>query len=151
MSDPKSTASTVHRLSPGAIQAAEHRRKIHHVEPSAGTPYDALKDPVYWSNVSRHFSPFDLIEVLPSDGSWWAQWIVVAAGNNWARCQEITRVKIDDNAADVTADTKYEVRHRGPVKRWSIVRKSDQAVIAENMAVRAEADAALAEHLKALG
>lgn len=128
------------QLQPARLKNAENERQQHFVVPEHGTPFDALLDPAYWAHVSMKFRPCDLIEVHAEDGSYYARLLVRDAGKLYAKVAKLEYVELDKvevlQAAGKILDG-HEVKWRGPLHKWCVVRGAD--VLKDGMS-KAEAE-----------
>ena len=120
------------------------------------TPEDLLA-PEYWAHISAQLRPRDRIEAWANDGSWMAEYVVLEAGRNWANvktlnCWNLSGEDIARTSAAIAAEyagLPYEVKFRGEHCLWSVLRKSDNAVMHENEGTKGGADQWLRERMKA--
>ena len=97
------------------------------------TPQDLL-EPGYWAHVSTLLRPRARVEAWANDGTWMAEYVALEAGRNWARLHllQVYHFTSGDMAmTQADAMTPYEITFRGPHSKWSVVRKSDRAVLHE--------------------
>ena len=133
---------------------AEFVRTVHHASPFDATTPEDLLAPEYWAHVADTLKQYDRIEALANDGTWWAEYIVVACGRAYAQLRMLRKVDLDPvsvNKALQSALRAYEVRHRGPHDQWSVIRLSDNAVVHEGEQTESGANTWLLNHLKAMG
>lgn len=140
-------------LAPTRVQLTEHANTNFTVTVEEGTAPDDVLDPAYWAHIAARMSPYDEIRIRTDDGIWFARALVSSCGRNWARVKllelhQLTSADIEMTATD-TLET-HVVRYRGPLHKFSVIRKSDNAVLKEGM-LKDEASRWLAEHLKTVG
>lgn len=116
------------RLATSRLSLAEHKRSIHFVTPEAGTAPDALLDPAYWTHVARLLRPLDRIEAVCEDGTWHQELLVQYAGTIEAKVARLSLTKLDEVDAEAMESDVAEVKFRGPVGKWSVVRKDGQVL-----------------------
>lgn len=147
----------VEQLAPVRMQDAEFGRMEKVCVAHENTlPQDLLRQD-YWAHVAQDLRPWARIEVRANDGTWLWEGVVLEAGRNWANVRELhlhqftTKDMAQTNAAIQAeyAGMPYEVRYRGEFELWSVVRKSDDAVMHEKEATKNGADTWLRERLKA--
>lgn len=107
------------------FKQGEHARGIHFAR-GPMLPLDdavaAMKDPAFWANVSTRTHPNDRIEAMPEDGSYFAEFMVRAAGANWAHV-ELMRAHAFVSAETVVAKIKdVKVEWGGPSHKWRVMR-----------------------------
>ena len=103
--------------------------------PFGTLPEDLLK-PEYWAHVAAQLRPRERIEAHSIDGTWFAEYLVLGVDRTWAKVHMLSKHSLttpDIALSQAEAVSPYEVKWRGPVAKWSIVRKSDNAVQAEGM------------------
>lgn len=137
------------QLMPVRLKFAENERNQWFVVPEAGTDFDALLDPAYWAHVSAKFKPCDIIEVHAEEGSYYGRLLVQDAGKLYAKVAKLEYVELDK--VEVTqsnpALTGHEVKWRGPIHKWCVVRGPD--VLKEGLQ-KSEAHAWLGQYSKTL-
>ena len=124
-----------------SLIGAEFARQAFVAAPPAGTKFDELLEPDYWGHVARKFNPFDIIEVVPEDGAFYAKLIVVNCGKVWAKVQKLEYVdigfkapsgKVEGFAAAIAQTAaEYEVKFAGAAAKWRVVRISDNEVVSK--------------------
>ena len=138
---------------PTAIQEAEYRRTIWLLNAASGTQPDDVLVPEYWAHVGAKLKPWDRIEVRAADGTWYTELMVLDASRQWARVKTLVGpvmlTSADVSLTQTQAADACEVMHRGP-RKWSVVRKSDRAVMHEGEERRDAAEQWLAENAGAL-
>lgn len=115
------------------------------------TPQDLL-EPSYWAHVSMKLRPRAHVEAWANDGTWMAEYVVLDCGRNWAKLHllsvhHLTTGDVSASQADVMSP--YEISFRGPHSKWSVIRKSDRAVMHEGSETMMDATEWLQERLKA--
>lgn len=119
------------------IQQAEFARTVWVVKPEPGVTLEQLLQPEAWAHVSKTFRPGDHVDVMPPGGDWFAELYVRASGDNEAKLV-VLKHYVFDTAKPV--DSEIEVKHRGEAKKWSVLRKSDKAVLVEGLETRGLAE-----------
>lgn len=132
------------------LKLAEHVRQTWHVTPRTGDSPKDLLDPKYWVHVSRLLKPGDKIEALPETREWYAEAIVLSAGQFGAKVAfTLDPVKLE-NSAETEVPEEYDIKWAGPSVKWRVTRKSDGQVIREDLQSREEATAWVKSHTKAM-
>ncbi len=157
---------------PRAVQAplhiheAEFKRSRYAVDVPAGVlPPDAVQ-PEFYANIAARLKPWDQIELRAADGTWYMEVMVLDASRSWARVYPVLgpamfttpdvsltqAVTTDAGRPNVPAPRApaaedFEVRHRGS-KKWSVLRRADGEVIAENLNTKQAAELELDAHLQ---
>lgn len=120
------------------IQQAEFARTVWVVKPEPGVTLEQLLQPEAWAHVSKSLKPGDLIDILPADNEWYAELFVRASTDNEAKLVVLKHYAFSESKP--TIDGEVEVKHRGGAKKWSVLRKSDKAVLVEGLETRGQAD-----------
>lgn len=142
----------VEPMGPNGLQLAEHRRNVWVVTAATGVKPEDLLEPSYWAHHSGKLAPNDHIEVRAQDGTWYQELIVMDSSRAYARVTPkipVVRFTTVDVSMSQTAQTGYEVLHRGP-RKWSVVRQKDRAVMFEEGAGRDIAETWLKDNLPKL-
>lgn len=137
------------RLREASMRLAEHARVEYVVEPEEGTKFEDMLKPEYWAHVARNLRPGTEITVQPVEGDYYARLYVRDAGANWAKVAKIAHVEFDGAVTEVGVDDRFKIERKG-FAGYCIIRKQDKAVISQGHKTAADAQLALAEHLKGL-
>lgn len=131
------------KLDPSRFKSAEYERNTHVITIELGTDRETILSPEFWAHIAFKLRPWDKIEARSDDGTFYAEYIVLAAERTWAKVHEIMYVNLTSTDVSMTQaaiqNDEYEVKWRGPHLKHSIIRKSDGAVIAENIQTKDEA------------
>lgn len=148
----KKTA-TVRKLTAPNFKNAEFERAIWQATVPAGMALDEVQRPEFWGHVAENLKPLARIEVIAEDLSYFAELLVIDCDRLWAKTRLIRFVDLrEDDSADVlpAAAAGFKVEFKGPTKKHIVVRLSDNVVVHEGIATKAEANGWITEHLKAL-
>jgi hypothetical protein len=127
------------KLTPHNFREAEYRRSSYLVTADRGTEIADLTGRDYWSHVAARLRPRDRVEVHADDGSWMVEMMVVQASRVGATLVILHKHDLTvDLAVDASTDDNVEIKYRGPSAKWSAIRKSDKAVIVEQLESKAE-------------
>lgn len=115
------------------------------------TPQDMLA-PEYWAHIAAQLKPRDEVVAWADDGTWRAEFVVLGSDRNWARVHLVgvshfTSADVAQTLADQLSP--YEISHRGPHSKWSVIRKSDRMVVAEGYDTARQATEWLEGRMKA--
>lgn len=138
------------KLPESRFRLAEQVRNFWNIVPEEGTPFDALKDPAYWSHNARKMRNGDLIEAVPDDESYWALLRVKSVGPAGVQVAVIFFEKPEVTPILAAAAMDFEVAFKGPHHKWSVIRLSDKENIKPSFQTREEATAWLAMNYKSL-
>lgn len=138
------------KLQTTRIELAEHQRNIWAVVPEAGASLDDVVKPEYWAHVAARMKPWDRIDVMPEDGSYFAELLVRDAARLYAKVTVLRHVKLDAVASDAADETTalFDVAYVGPVKKWRVMRKADKAPLREGFQSRGDAEEWLRQHIR---
>lgn len=142
------------QLMPQRMHLAEHERTAYVVTVESHTSRELLKEPSFWSLVAKKFRPYDRLEVRSDDGTFWAEYLVLACDRTWAKVHEmsfhkLTTSEIAQTQAAIQND-EFEVKWGGPHNKFRVIRKSDNAVIKDQIQTKDDADLALKEYVKVI-
>lgn len=123
------------QLDAARFKGAEFQRAQWVVTAHAHNQPEDLLRPDYWAHVAARLGPWHHIEARANDGSWYAEYLVLEAGRAWARVHMLHSWRL--TTADVALSqaarmSPYEIVFRGPDGLWSVVRKSDRAIVHQN-------------------
>ena len=123
---------------PTKLHLAEHQVVNYFDSPKEGTAFEDILKPEYWSHVAHQLRPGHKVEVLAEDASFWALLLVIDAGKMTAIVEPLLFKELASRDA-VMEDEEMFVKYRGPHSRYSVLRKSDNAVMKENLQTKAAA------------
>jgi hypothetical protein len=116
-----------------------------------GTKRSDLLMPTYWSHVAVKLHPWDSIEVRAEDGSYRGEYVVRNSDRTWARVHEISFIVFE--SPKITQDEflkirdEYDIKLRGS-KGWTVIRRSGNTMLQENMHSREDAEVWLHKFLE---
>ena len=131
--------------------AAEFARQVFRITSPAGVSIEEIIDPSYWAHVARRLTPYDIIEVVPEDGAFYARLIVVNTGKLFAKVQIIEKIDLNTpvNVTAAIAMNLFDTKYAGPNAKWRVIRKSDNAVVSkEPFGTQQEAEEWLEKNIK---
>jgi hypothetical protein len=116
--------------------------------PQRGLAYSELFKPGCWSqHMQNVINPGTLIDVLPEDGSYYAQLIVQSKNEHGMVVAEILKKDLTEVAASpVSAEEVYV--EWGGAHKWRVVRASDNDVLAKDFTNENDASAWVAGNRK---
>lgn len=127
------------------FKEAEYIRRVWCASPEQGVTVEDMLVPSFWAHVAKQLRAGDRIEVVAKDGAWFAELFVRSASDNGAKVAVLRAVKLTEEVLAVESED-YEIKYRGNAK-WSVVRKSDKAVLADGQETKEQAAEWLADHL----
>lgn len=136
----------------GQFKEAQFAYKIFSARPDAGTSVEDLLQPAYWANIAEQLQPTCRIEVMPLDGAYFAELIVVSANRTAAvvvplRVVQLTS-SVDGADVDGGEDPEYFVKFRGP-RKFCVLRKADGLPVIEDIDTKEQAERELSDYVKA--
>lgn len=127
-----------------------HKAQLFNAYVPVGTRREDIIDRRLWAHVATQIQNYAEIRVICDDGSFMARVLVTFKNGSDLRLKELEYHDLD-KIEDLAAHPDYEVKSRGAVLKWCIVRKSDGANIKESLPDQETALRELADYLKALG
>lgn len=116
-------------LIPSLLKDANSVRLIKVVVPPAGTPYEDLLRPEFWTHIGHLFQPGYRIEVYPEDSAYYAELLVLNAGPRFAQVVELRHVPLNATETRVAASAECFVEWAGPAHRFRVRRQSDGEIM----------------------
>lgn len=144
----------MYRLNKSSFGVAEFSRQIFLAVIHPETPFEAIFDPFFWTNVAKNINIGDKIEVLAEDNTYYAELIVTNCSPQWVKVKLLLdKVSLcDDGTAEPDGpEVGFDVRWRGPKVKWGVVKKEGNIVLQENLSTRDDAQRWLNEYLKSMG
>lgn len=133
------------QLTADRFKLAEHERNVYAITIEEGITRAQIIDPAFLAHVAPKLRPYDQVEVRCDDGTLFARLLVLQAERTWARVHvlewhdlttrdvSLTKTAKDTQsgtpAAEVDHEKEYQVVHKGPHKKWCVIRKADGAYI----------------------
>lgn len=140
------------QLSPISLQLAEYAKSHYVVTVDHAIDDKDICNPSFWAHVAQKLKQFDTVELRSEDGSFWAQYLVIAADRVWAKVLKLHYVDLDKVQADTKFDgdliDQYEIKWAKNSK-WSVIRREDRALMVEKLHSRTDAQEWLMKHLGA--
>lgn len=132
------------------FESSEHMRNVWVAVPEHGTPFEACLNPAYWAHVSARMRPWDRIEILPEDGSYFGELLVQDAGRLYAKVAVLRHLPLTvvEVRGEDAATSLYEVKWAGAVKKWRVMRKADRAELRDKFQTQGEASSWLTQYVR---
>ena len=140
-------------LKASRFKSAELMRMIYTAVPEHGTEFEEILKPEYWAHVGHTMQPGSRIEVMPEDGSYFAELLVRDCRRLWASVALLRKVDFHDNeqiASQSAGGVSYSFQWRGPHAKHAVIRTApagNKDVMKEGFATRDQASVWLATHL----
>jgi hypothetical protein len=142
-------ARAVPALHPSFFSSAEYVRTVYCATIPALVEIDDLVSPEFWAHIASKLRPWDRIEAIAENGSYFAELLVLSATATDAQVVILNKRKIDfvqKGEADLLRD--YEVSHT-PATNWRVVRKTDRRTMKDGLSNRHDAVNWVATHKRA--
>lgn len=128
----------------------------HKCEAGLDAPRKLFLVPEYWSHVAEKMTPYSRITVRCDDGSFYGEYLVMDCGRGWARLHELgwwnlTSKDVAMSQSDAGVESDYEIVHKGPNRKWVVLRKSDQVSLHDGESVKLVAQQWLDNYLSGKG
>lgn len=138
-------------LSPTRLQPAEHYCAAYAVVLPHDQSLDDALNPEFWAHVASKLRQHDTIRVIPEDGSYFAELLVVNADRTFAKVKLLRHIPLDQPAADAEAPlVAFEVKWNGPHDKHTVIRKSDGEKLKTGFVEKPAAQRWLDDHLASM-
>jgi len=133
---------------------AAYERNVWQASIENGVAFDEVVKPEFWAHVAARLKPNDHIEVVAENGEYFGELLVIESGRLWAKVAVLRFVEL--SAAEVpaallaSAASGYKVEYKGPTLKHVVIRLSDNEIVHEGIARKADAELWVNEHLKTL-
>lgn len=129
------------------LTESEFSRVVWTAVPEANTTLADMVKPEYWAHVAKFLKPGARIEIQPEDNSWFAELYVRAVKDQAAVVHVLRAVTFDEAPAQGEAQSgpAYFAKFCGAAK-WRVYRAVDNAVMAEKLDTREQADQWIADN-----
>lgn len=134
-------------LMPADLGLAEHKRRDFVAFIGDNVTLDQVCEQSFWAHVAEQFRPMTRIECQWKDGSKIVHLRVRYCERNYAVVKVVGTEDLGDSKASLPPATslRFFSKFRGP-KRWSVIRRSDEALMVEDLATQGLAEAWIAEN-----
>lgn len=116
-------------LGPHRVRQAEYERREWVANVPNETILSDLEREDFWSAHCNKLRGYDRIEVRIEDMSWVAECIVIEADRTWAMVRILTVHELKDTEVTAPEMKAYEVKHKGPEKRWCVISRETGQII----------------------
>ena len=103
-------------------------------KPPAGTTREEVLNPVFWKHVARRVRAPAFINVMPLDGAWFSQLLVVFADPHRVTVLEMQHRVIEESAYAVAENQEYEAAFLSASGKYGVKRRSDKQIIRHGFA-----------------
>lgn len=117
------------------LRLAEYDRVLMVARPVAGTVLADMLPPEYWAHVVKNLRQGSRIEVLPAEGTWFAELFVRSVEEKAAHVFVLRFVDFDaeESAPVVEGEAPYTMKFCGPVAKFRVTRVSDNETMIEGL------------------
>lgn len=138
-------------LLPNRIWARESGIKFNtwEVVPQPGVGPEQLLKPEFWGNVSAKMRAGDTILVLAGDSSWYAEFLIWDAGQNWAHVAPKGKLERPELPPVPGVNGEFEIGH-DPIDGVVVKRKADGSKVRGNFPNAEDARRWIMDHQRAL-
>jgi hypothetical protein len=134
----KPVVKRIPKLTEDRFALAEHARQFWVATVEKEVTLDQLLEPSFWAHIARRVTPGARIEVHTDAMTWMAELYVRSTGESGISVSPLSFHEF--TSKDMETETKdYTIKHRGAYAKWSIMRKSDGAVIEDKIQTAQEA------------
>jgi hypothetical protein len=130
-------------LNPTLLQRRDHYCFEYAVVLPGDISLEDTLEPSFWSHINAHTPPklrqHDTIRVIPEDGSYFAELIVLQAGKGFAQVKLLRHLELDVSP-EVSELRLVDVVWRGPAVKFAIERKKDGVRLKQGFTSRADAE-----------
>lgn len=127
-------------LTPGRLQNAAHYYASYAVVLPAGLSFEEALKPEFWAHLAGRLRQHDTIRIIPEEATYFAELLVLSAGRGFVNVKTLRHVPLGEDEIDSSnVNDLVEVKWRGPHSKWSIVRRSDGAVLKEGVVEKPDA------------
>lgn len=137
-------------MKPTKLSLAEHSVVKYYHCADFGETIETVTEPTYWTHVAKSLRTGHHIEIIAADGSWWADLLVRAVGSHDAVVQALQFVELGEPVQAETSESPYEIKWRGPARKFGVIRKADKEVLRDEFDVREKAEKWLKNHMQSL-
>lgn len=139
--EPKKDKQSPHAHYGERFGEAEFSLARFHHKTEMGITKAQLLNPEYWSFVGERMSPYSEIIVRSDDGTYYARFLVLDCGRNFAKVQcldwyNLTTRDVAESQSAVGTAKDYDIIWKGNRVKHIIQRKSDGAVIHEGIQLK---------------
>lgn len=130
-------------LSANRLREAANLTNSYAVEVPAGHTLDDALDKAYWAHYGERLRPHDTIRLIPEEGDYFAEAVVVASGRGFAQLKLLRHEPFYSGdaapAADPVADDQLLVKWVSPANKYGVIRKSDGHRLKEGFSTKMDA------------
>lgn len=116
----------------------------------AGTPYEEVLKPVFWTHVAKKFRKFAKISVVTEDGAYYAELLVVIPLEADTVVKELLHIPLEavKEPGSILTVGEYTISFHGLNAKWRVSR--DKRMLKEGFATSSDAQLWAKEYAKAV-
>ena len=115
-----------------------------------GTTIEDLKRPGFYAHIARQMRTGSIIEVMPDNGSYFAELLVRDVGPQYVKVGLLREVTLETVEVGSKAFPGYTAEYTGEHLKWRVIRESDRKELKSGLATQGDAFSWISNHLKAL-
>lgn len=138
----KEQIKPVTRIDAYSIEAIQYKASTYRTDISVEMSVDDLLKPEVWINAKRKFPQItvgDTIQCLKEDISRFIELFVIGTTNDTLFLKVLRDIDLNDNK-EPKSNSPYEIKFLGPVKKHTIIRKSDGEELRSGISSKSEAE-----------
>ena len=130
-------------LAPNRLSLAEYKRNLHRVTVDAGTKFDEVLIPEFWSHAVNGLRNGDRIEVLSADGAFFGELLVLSVQQKAVVVKAINyvdfRVAGKEETNSKKEKPKFKIEYKGNINKYCVIRIADKEIIKEGFDLKDQA------------
>lgn len=108
-------------------------------KPPAGTVHEDVLNPLFWKHIARRIQAPAFINVMPLDGVWFSQLLVVFADRQRVVVEELIHRVLVGSAVAQSENQEYEATWLSASGKYGVKRLADKQIIRHSFATLDEA------------
>lgn len=138
-------------IMPSRMRLAQYDRRDWVVNAEIGTSLDEVLRPEYWAHMAGTMSPYDHIEVRVDDEQWLAHLLVRRVERSAVVVHVLHFYELDPKQVASASAAQHRIEFKGPQRKHSVIRTSDNAVIRDEFASKEAARQWLTDYERTTG
>lgn len=137
-------------MKPTKLFHAQHEIVAYAHSPEYGVTLKQVMEPTYWSHVARLLRPGFTVVVTAPDMTWRAELMVRAVGKTEVLMGLIGHAEFGGSVDVTSEDSPYEIKWRGPARKFGVIRKEDGAVVKDEFQAKEYAAQWIKNHIASM-
>lgn len=117
------------RLNAAHLHPAEHFRTVRFARVDNNVTIEDILKPLFWTHCSGTIKAGDRVEIMPQDGSWYAEFMVMATGTTWSRVVLLQKFELDKAPPSPLQLADYDISYGSPTTKHRVLDKATRQVI----------------------